>query len=392
MSSEQSGDALHLPDLFIENFRGIKSLTIPRLGRVTLLAGQNGVGKTTVLDAVKVYAARARFSVLQAILRSRDEISVVGDDDTDDPVEPDWEGLFYGWDAFADTRISIGPTGPEGRLEMVAVDLGEVTGQQMRFPEDRFPSTWSDDGAYALKVTFRGGEAVFPTFIHRSERGPRSTLRAIRSQRGFSYTRFRSDDSEQIVQPISCESLGPGLLSNAVIARFWDRVVLTDSESKAVETLGLVLGDTLEGVTMVGDDVPRRLGGRRAIAKLERYSRPVPLKSLGDGALRLFSAALALANSRDGFLVIDEAENGIHHSVQRGYWRMVLQAAQDNNVQVVATTHSWDCVRGFAQAATELEDVEGALVRLERRNGDLRAVEYSEEQLQVAAEQGIEVR
>ena len=91
-------------------------------------------------------------------------------------------------------------------------------------------------------------------------------------------------------------------------------------------------------------------------------------------------------------MVIDEAENGIHHSVQRGYWRMVLQAAQDNNVQVVATTHSWDCVRGFAQAATELEDVEGALVRLERRNGDLRAVEYSEEQLQVAAEQGIEVR
>ena len=59
MMTEQNGDALQLPDLFITNFRGIKNLTVPRLGRVTLVAGQNGVGKSTVLDAVKVYAARA---------------------------------------------------------------------------------------------------------------------------------------------------------------------------------------------------------------------------------------------------------------------------------------------------------------------------------------------
>ena len=27
----------------------------------------------------------------------------------------------------------------------------------------------------------------------------------------------------------------------------------------------------------------------------------------------------------------------------------------DNNVQVLATTHSWDCVRGFARATTALD-------------------------------------
>ena len=118
----------------------------------------------------------------------------------------------------------------------------------------------------------------------------------------------------------------------------------------------------------------------------------MPLKSLGDGALRLFGVALALANSRDGFLLMDEAENGIHHSVQRDFWRMVLRTAQENNVQVLATTHSWDCVRGFAQAASEIEDAEGVLVRLDRVPAGLRAVEYSEEGLKVAAEQGIEVR
>ena len=128
------------------------------------------------------------------------------------------------------------------------------------------------------------------------------------------------------------------------------------------------------------------------MVRLKGHDRPIPLRSLGDGALRLFGVALALANSRDGFLLIDEAENGIHYSVQRDYWRMVLQTAHENNVQVLATTHSSDCVRGFAAAAAELEDIEGVLVRLSRRDGHLRAVEYPEEELVIAAEQGIEVR
>ena len=106
----------------------------------------------------------------------------------------------------------------------------------------------------------------------------------------------------------------------------------------------------------------------------------------------MFGVALALANSRDGFLVIDEAENGIHHSLQQRFWRMVLETAEANNVQVLATTHSRDCMEGFARAATECQHIEGALARINRRNGETWAVEYSEEDMLVAAEQGIEVR
>ena len=125
--------------------------------------------------------------------------------------------------------------------------------------------------------------------------------------------------------------------------------------------------------------------------------RPVRLdtrniESLGDGAVRLLGVAVALANSRDGFLLIDEAENGIHHSLQRDFWRMVLQTARDHNVQVLATTHGWDCVRGFAQAATDLDTVHGALFRLERDGHRTRVVEYREDELAVAARDGIEVR
>ena len=185
-------------------------------------------------------------------------------------------------------------------------------------------------------------------------------------------------------------------MTNDALARFWDSVALTNDETEAVQALRLVLGDDVDRIAVVGDDLRMsarwRDSRRRVVAKLRTHDRPVPLKSLGDGALRLFGVALALANSRDGFLLMDEAENGIHHSVQRDFWRMVLRTAQENNVQVLATTHSGDCVRGFALAAAEIEDAEGVLVRLDRDDYGMRAVEYSEEDLKIAAEQGIEVR
>ena len=118
----------------------------------------------------------------------------------------------------------------------------------------------------------------------------------------------------------------------------------------------------------------------------------MPLKSLGDGAVRIFSTALAIANSRDGFFVIDEAENGIHHSVQADFWKMVMKASFENNVQVFATTHSWDCVVGFSHSAVEIEEAEGRLVRVDRLGDQLRIVEYTEEDLQVVTRQQIEVR
>ena len=63
MPEDQPNNGLHLPDLTIKGFRGIKSLSLPRLGRVTLLAGKNGVGKTTLLEAVSIFASRGRDSM-----------------------------------------------------------------------------------------------------------------------------------------------------------------------------------------------------------------------------------------------------------------------------------------------------------------------------------------
>ena len=110
------------------------------------------------------------------------------------------------------------------------------------------------------------------------------------------------------------------------MTRFWDEIALTDYEDRAVHAFRKILGINVERIAVVGNGFRASIKDktRRILVKVSNHSQPVPLKSLGDGAVRLFSVAMALANSRDGFLVIDEAENGIHHSVQGKYWELIF--------------------------------------------------------------------
>ena len=196
--------------------------------------------------------------------------------------------------------------------------------------------------------------------------------------------------SDQVPQEIPYVKLGPGLVSNSTIDLLWREVALTDAEDRSISAVRLAANQSVDRIAVVSTSNGRRT---EILVRLNGSEVPVPLKSLGDGALRLFAIALALANCQDGFLLIDEVENGMHYSIQPDLWNMVLNSAQKNNVQVIATTHSWDSVVGFARSTLQNEGVECAIVRLQRtKDQQIVAIEYSEDEIRVAAEQGIEVR
>ena len=362
---ERSG----LTSLSITGFRGIDQLDIPRLGRVALLAGKNGVGKTTVLEALRVYSARGRFDILRNMLAHREELTTPSDDD--DPAffgAVALDRLFHRNDG-DHAMIRIGPIDGGPMLEIKPVDDFSEVPDRLRWHTD------TQDIEF-LRVVFGNAREYFPW--------PQSAFKQ--------YQTFRHEplDEDKLTTQFHCESLGPSPLVSNEIARLWDKVVLTDDEAISLDALRLVFGAHVERTALVGDGI----GGarRRMVVKLANHTYPVPLRSLGDGATRMFGVALALANCRDGILLIDEAENGIHYSLQSKFWDMILRAADAHNTQVVATTHSKDCIDGFAAAALGCPDISGNLIRIDRHNGNIYAVEYSKEELETAAEQNIEVR
>ena len=363
----------HLPSLSVKNFRGIVDLSIPRLGHVTMIAGKNGVGKTSLLEAVRLYAARGNSAVISGILWDREEFTTVENSDGDESSVPDFEALFHDRHPTEGSCISIGPADAGQQLNI----RYSVEPLQQAFPLNKGTDPLIEP---SLAVEFAGVT---------QDLSMGHLLRTSDSRRSSGRTRRSMPDS-RFSSAMRCESIGPEVMNNDSIARFWDRVALTDYEMRAVDALKFIYDDNVDRVAMLGDEAAGK--GRLAVVRIRGQERPVPLRSLGDGAVRMFGTALSIAGSSDGFLVIDEAENGIHHSVQTDFWKMVMRSALDNNVQVVATTHSWDCVVGFSRAAMAIQDTEARLVRIDRIGDQLRVVEYTEEDLQVVTRQRIEVR
>ena len=131
--------------------------------------------------------------------------------------------------------------------------------------------------------------------------------------------------------------------------------------------------------------------------------------SLGEGLGRMFQLAVALQYSatihkedhrREAFrnifplLLIDEFEVGIHHTLQADVWRFVLKTAHELGVQVFATTHSWDCLKGFAEAVRDVPECDALAVRLENVEGEEQtgAIIIDRDSLPVVIRNSIEVR
>jgi AAA15 family ATPase/GTPase len=57
----------------------------------------------------------------------------------------------------------------------------------------------------------------------------------------------------------------------------------------------------------------------------------------------MLGLALAIVNAKNGVLLVDEIDTGLHYTVMSDMWKMIWKTAKRLNVQVFATTNSNDC-------------------------------------------------
>jgi AAA15 family ATPase/GTPase len=113
---------------------------------------------------------------------------------------------------------------------------------------------------------------------------------------------------------------------------------------------------------------------------------------MGEGTGRLMSMLLAIYSSKGGTVLIDEIENGIHYSAMEGSWKALLHAARKADVQLFATTHSWECIQSGHKAFCESGAYDFKHIRLDRTSEGIKAIPYTRETLESAITMNLEVR
>jgi len=386
----------------ITNFRAFSHLRVERFGRVNLLVGRNNVGKTTFLEALHVYAADNP-RVVQSDLTDHEELLFQG---TSAEIYLDYQSLFHGRQGKGG-KIILGPAhggtdraAADERLTMELIPMDRVEDSEGRSDFHEMDS-WDEEPEgeifFGLRVC-RNGRPVLVSQPRRRRIPPR--------YHGAVYVR--------------AGEVPPGLLQY-----WWNSIAATDYERQTVDLMSIVA--PLDSVRLVDDptrvvrlvDGPTLSPGRVFLVRIQGETEPVPLKSLGGGAMQMFKIATAVGYSarmptpkqqfrevdpaesadevprqRPNVLLIDEIENGIHYTLHAKLWQLIFRLAERYNLQVFATSHSWDCIEGFQKALAADTETDGLIIRLEKVQGQEQtgAVIIDREDLPIVVRDAIEVR
>lgn len=372
-----------IDSISISNFRLFRHVEASHLGRVNLIVGKNNSGKSAFLEALQLFASNASPSVILELVESRQEA---------------WasEGQLY---PPKSSESSVRHLFFEHRLPDLdgeGIRIGETNSEsQLHVTTAAFKTEQLPDGTIdRTRITNIGPEEeladIALTLIAEDSQRTRRILSLeddIRRRRSPSRYERLAAEAHMPCQVVPTENM-----SNRKIAALWDLTSLTKEESEVVAALQLI-EPRVSGVAFVEDVNSRGRSGdnRIPLVKIEGYREPLPLKSMGDGMTRIFHIIVALVNAREGILLVDEFENGLHWSVQPLIWSIVFRIASLLNVQVFATTHSRDCVAGFDKAWNEHERL-GAFFRLEALEGSVSVTQYTSETLSDSIDMNVEIR
>ena len=338
-------------------YRGIDGLSLPRLSRANLVTGINGIGKTALLEAMWLFLGRYRPALLwsEHVHRAGNQVL--------DPIDELANGMLelhgvergethelqacFEYASDMGRPIAIGGTAQE-RLTQLS-----VAGRIDTFLDGKL----AKGNIEGMQPTPWGG------VLHENPASPpnrpRCNISCTESQLG------RSDEYLQHYSDLTRE----------------------ESKQKLIDAVGMIR-PSIRNIEILTDEervsclwASTTDGGR------------LPLDDLGGGVVRACRLFLNFYASRDGVLLVDEVENGIHHSALQDVWKRARLWMHEWNVQLVATTHSAECIEA---AMTAFEDAPEELsihkLFANEETGQIEATTFSGESLEGARNLDLEVR
>lgn len=391
-----------IKSLSIKNFRSLENFKVSKLGLVNLVVGKNNSGKSSVLEALRIYAANGQRSLLEKIASTHDEKFRITESEFEDTKEDlPFQDFFTGRQFPEDDNAPI----EIGELESDDFTLRIEHGLLIEIRE----STSEGDGETRTRINRRRvKKSENRTLLALTEGIP---IDALFISKGDKISISRLDERNRarfvgdLPMAMPCSVIPTQFISVDELADEWDKIGLTNDKQIVQDALKIIAPEFEELMFVKTEDsypdprYPARRSSfsRTAMVRMSNFSKPVPLSSLGDGMLRILQLIIKIFSAKDGFFLIDEFENGLHYSVQEKVWKLVFELAEKLNIQVFATTHSWDCIESFAKVAIEKKNIEGVLFRVGRsvkasEKDRVIATVFNEEQLENLTQADVEVR
>ena len=369
--------------LRIRNFRGFRDLTLDNLARINLITGKNNSGKTTLLEALLLLQGVSPKEVIANLRRvERQQVRVehpdtegIGPQSSAEEMREEIPLLFRQMDldkaieitgqtsesVKRSLRIAALKEWPEKEIEKMLARLSRL----VVVPEDFW--VWPADRVFVFD--YQEGEQNYKSLVIISKEHS-VVLEGIPS-----------------LADVFCWGGRILFLTPKIIGDYGN--LEKAGEAEIVSQFLRLIEPRIERLVTIYDD---RRNEPVLYGELRDTQYRVPLHTMGDGVVRLADLAVRLGNTRNGLLLIDEFENGLHWSILPTVWETLGELSCLLNVQVFATTHSYECVQTAYEVFSRKNFYDFRLYRLEEVEGNIQAIAYDHETLGIALEARLEVR
>ena len=343
-----------IQEIKIENYRCFKDFSLKDLKRVNLLVGKNNSGKTSIIELLNILEKPFELFPIGEILRRRGEF-------LDSKHEfLDLNNLYN--DYICQTNDVFSICCKKNNSNYPYCFDGTIKAMPSADPHSMDEDIVLHCDWYKDSV----GTGQMITI------GPKHSMLAKNFYNGLS----RKHNS--VYLPSTSFSIDEAV-------PLFEEMVLTDDETIVIEALQII------------EPSIRKIGiidsGQNIAVRCEGSENRIRIDSFGEGISRLFALIVALVNAKDGVLMVDEIDTGLHFSVMEDMWRLILKVAEKNNVQVFTTTHSNDCWQSLASVTYDYSQYTKDNVSIQRiEKGKTKAVSFSEKEIIAAVNNDIEVR
>jgi ABC-type multidrug transport system ATPase subunit len=366
--------AVHVSEVSVESFRGLRGLRLEGLNDINILTGDNNSGKTSVLELLSTLAGPSTFeawrSCARPSTRARARRMYFEEFYSLFPVDDARKRVAYGV-IMSGCRHSVSLEAElyEAQLSSAEIDFISGLPKGLRSEDEN-----QDKSATRMEL--------------------RSIVDGITSDLGEIY------DFQFLIRrqrPVATELAGH--IAHAVyvpaFAHASGGLPIRDSllNDEAYEDLLAVVREfdpDVTAITAVPSEHPGMTPDFRVLSR--GHGEGMPLASYGDGMKKAVMLCSQAIRARGGLLLVDEFETAIHTSAMSPTFSVLLRTALRVGAQVIMTTHSKEAIEKVLDLGGGLEDHINLYTLYNYEGGSLARRMTCAEAIEAAESLGIDLR